>query len=119
MSEKRFGILTVLLVLIILFCVEGTVMSRGNERRVKENHHYLALEREYVRSTRELLSEQGFDNCGVMVTRVTDGTGSREYMVRIHHRRLDQMSAGEKLLLEDRLSQEEFETNVCTFHYEL
>lgn len=119
MSEKRFRIFTILLVLIILFCVKGTVMSKGNEQRAEENHHYLALEQEYVRNIRYFLNKQGFGNCGVMMTRVTDGEGSREYTVQIHHRRLDRMSTGEKILLKDRLSQEEFEPNVCTFRYDL
>lgn len=119
MSGRRFGILTVLLVLIILFCMKGTVMSMGNAQRAEEDYRYQALEQEYVAAAREYLNEQGFDDCGVMMTRVTDEGGSREYTVRIHHRRLQRMSPEEKDILEDRLSRAEFGQEVCTFNYEL
>ena len=52
MSEKRFGIFTVLLILIIIFCMKGTVMSRENKQRAEENRYFLTLEQEYVQSTR-------------------------------------------------------------------
>lgn len=119
MSGRRFGVLTILLVLVILFCMKSTVRSMGNARRAEENSYYQALEREYVEAARSYLNEQGFDDCGVMMTRVTDEGGRREYRVRIHHRRLQRMSPEEKSILENRLSQEEFRREVCTFNYEL
>jgi hypothetical protein len=54
-----------------------------------------------------------------MMTRVTNEDGGREYTVRIYHKRLQRMSPGEKRILIDRLSQEEFGQEVCTFSYEL
>ena len=114
MSGRRFGTVTVLLALIILFCMKGTAM-----RRAEENYYYRALEREYTDAAREFLREQGFGDCGVMMTRVTNEDGGREYTVRIYHKRLQRMSPGEKRILIDRLSQEEFGQEVCTFSYEL
>lgn len=119
MSGRRFGIFTVLLVLIILFCMKGTVMSKGNAQRAKENNYYRALEQEYAAAAREFLHEQGLDDCGVTMTRVTYESGSREYTVRIYHKRLQNMSREEKSALEIRLSQEEFEQGICTFRYVL
>lgn len=119
MSGRRFGILTVLLVLIILFCMKGTAMSMGKTRLAGEDDHYQALEREYVTAAREYLKGQGFDDCGIMLTRMTGEGGRREYTVRIHHRRLQRMSPEEKSILESILSQEEFGQEVCTFNYDL
>lgn len=119
MSGRKFGILTVLLILTILFCVKGTAMSMGNGHRAEENFHYLVLEEKYVRNAKEFLNGQGLDNCGVMMTRVTNEDGSREYTVRVHHRRLEGMSMDDKMILKDRLSQEEFDKAVCIFQYDL
>ncbi len=119
MSDRKFWVLTVTLVLIIVFCTKGTVISMGNKQRTDENHCYRELEQEYVRYARECLREQGFDNCGVMLTRVTNGDGSREYTMQVHHRRLKQMDGSDKSALQDILSQAEFGQETCTFRYEL
>lgn len=118
MSGRRFGLLTILLVLVILFCVKGTAISMGHAQRAAENSYYLALEREYTAAAREFLKEQGFEDCGVMMTRVMS-EGGREYTVRIYHRRLKRMGPEEKKALENRLSQQEFRQDVCTFSYDL
>lgn len=119
MSERKFRILTCVLLFIIIFCLKGIVMRERTIQRAEENYHYLALEREYVKNAREYLKEQGFDNCGVMMTRVTKEDGSREYTVRIHHRKLGRMDGRDKLALEATLSQTEFGTDVCVFQYDL
>lgn len=119
MKRRGFGILTVLLLLVIIFCVKGTVLSKENSERAKQNHYYAALEEEYLTRTQELLEEEGYRNCGVNMRRVTYEDGSREYTVLLHHRKLDHMSAEEKRALENLLSQREFQDKTCMFRYEL
>lgn len=119
MLERRFGLFTCLLLFILIFCSQGIVTRGRNVQRTEENYHYLELEREYVKNTREYLKEQGFDNCGVMMTRVTKEDGSREYTVRVHHRKLGRMNGRDKSALKDILSQAEFGTDACVFQYEL
>lgn len=119
MSERKFGMLTLLLILIIIFCIKGTVMSKENKQRAEENRYYLVLEREYVQNAREYLREQGFDNCGVMMTRVTNEDGSRVYTVRLHHRKFTGMAGKDKSVLVNRLSQAEFGQETCVFRYDL
>lgn len=119
MVKKRFGIITVLLVLVIIFCVKGTVMSKENNERAKQNHYYAALEQDYLEKTRQILYEKGYKNCGINLTRVTYEDGRREYTVLLHHRRLDGLSDEEKLDLESKLSQIEFQNKECSFCYEL
>lgn len=119
MSERKFGMLTILLVLIIVFCMRGTVMSMGNRQRAEENRYYLALEKEYLQNAREFLHGQGLENCGVMMTRMTNEDGSREYMIRIHHRKLKGMDRAGKAELQRELSRREFGKDACTFRYDL
>lgn len=119
MSERRFVIITILLVLVILFCMKSTVISKGNGEHAQENHYYLGLEQEYVRNAKIFLNEQGFENCGVTMTRVTNQDGTREYTVQIHHRKLERMAEEDKTVLRNSLSQTEFGENTCTFLYDL
>ena len=117
MRGKIFGVLTVLLVLIIVFCVKGTVMSRGNGECERRNHYYAALEQEYLERTRLLLEEEGLRDCGVNIRWVDDGNGNREYTILIHHRNLNHMSEQEKSALENMLSGIEFQDASCSFSY--
>lgn len=117
MRGKTFGVLTVILVLIIVFCVKGTVMSRENAEHGKQNHYYAALEQEYLDRTQQLLEEQGLKNCGVNVKWVTDGDGSREYTILLHHRKLDRMTQEEKLVLQNMLTEMEFRDESTSFRY--
>ena len=117
MSGKKFGVVTAVLVMIIVFCVKGTVMSREDNRRVERNHIYAAFEREYLEKTYRLLEEEGFQNCGVNLRWVDDGEGSREYTILLHHRRLERMSDEEQAALTYRLSEAEFQNTECSFSY--
>lgn len=117
MRGKMFGVLTVLLVLIIVFCVKGTVMSRGGDECDRRNHYYAALEQEYLERTRLLLEEEGLRDCGINIRWVADGNGSREYTVLLHHRNLNYMSDQEKSVLENMLSGMEFQDASCSFSY--
>lgn len=119
MMKKRFGILTILLVLIIIFCVKGTVMSKENNERAKQNYYYAALEQDYLERTRQILHGEGYESCGINLTRVTYEDGKREYTVLLHHRRLECLSDEEKLELKNMLSQIEFHNEECSFYYEL
>lgn len=117
MSGKVFGAVTVALVMIIVFCVKGTVMSREDNRRAERNHTYAALEQEYLERTHRLLEEEGLENCGVNLRWTDDGKGNREYTILIHHRRLERMSGEEQAVLTDRLSAGEFQNTGCKFSY--
>ncbi len=119
MMKKGFGILTVLLILVIIFCVKETVMSKESTERAKQNHYFAVLEQDYLERTRQLLDEEGYGNCGINLTRVTYEDGRREYTVLLHHRKLERLSGKEKLNLEGMLSQIEFQNEMCSFCYEL
>lgn len=119
MRGRVFGVLTVLLVLVIVFCIKGTVMSRADSEYERKNHNYAAMERGYLERTRQLLEEEGLGNCGVNMRWVDDGYGNRKYTMVLHHRKLDRMSEDEKSVLADLLSEMEFRDEACSFQYEL
>ena len=117
MRGKGFGILTVILVLIIVFCIKATVMSRENTTGSKNNRYYAVLEEEYLNRVRQLLEEEGFCNCGINLRWIADVDGTREYTMILHHRYLERMSAREMAELTDRLTEAEFRDDVCSFSY--
>lgn len=117
MNNKVFGVITVLLVLIIFFCVKGTVMSMGNGGDNRQNKYYAVLEQEYLGKVNRLLEEEGVPNCGINLRWIADEEGSREYTVILHHRRLERMSGQEQTDLTDRLTGAEFQDAACSFRY--
>lgn len=119
MTGRAFYILTVLFVLVIIFCVKGTVQSRENDERERQNRHYAVLEQEYLERAQDLLEREGYGSCGINMRRVTYGEGRREYTVMLHHRKLKRISDSERLELKDMLSKMEFQDDACRFIYEL
>lgn len=116
--RKEFGIITVLLVLVIVFCVKGTVFSKEKDERARENRYYAVLEDEFRKGTKSVLEENGYKDCGVTMTRVTMPDGSREYTVLLHHRKLQRLNEKEKEEVISSLSDMEFEGDVCKFCYQ-
>ena len=119
MGGKLFGAVTVLLLLVIIFCVKGTVTSRESDERGKRNRYYAVLEQEYRVRTRQLLEEQGLKDCGINIRWVADTDGSREYTIFLHHRKLNRMTEEEKSVLQDMLTEVEFQEEECSFLYKL
>lgn len=115
--RKGFCILTVLLILATVLCIKGTVMSRERDNCDRQNRYYAALEQEYLDQARLLLDEEGFRDCGVNIRWVAEGDGKREYTVLLHHRKLNRMSKEERESLTDKLSDAEFEDEMCRFYY--
>lgn len=116
--KGRFGIITVLLVLVIVFCIRGTVFSKENDKRARENQYYAVMQDEYVKQAKQRMEEQGYSNCGVTVTWVVQSDGSREYTVLLHHRKLEKLSPEEKGEVIRSLSDMEFGRGTCRFRYD-
>lgn len=117
--ERRFGLITVVLIMVLVFCVKGTVFSKEENERAQANRHYAVLEDEYLEHTKNVLEEKGYNNCGVTMTRVTMEDGSREYTVLLHHRRFRNLSISERDEVISSLAALEFDRNRCKFCYEL
>ena len=117
--RSRFGIITIFLVMVIVFCTKQTVMSKENNERAKQNQYYAVLEDEFLKATKEKLNEQGLRNSGVTMTRVTQADGEREYTVAIHHQKLEKMEAWQKEEILAQLAENEFADERCSFVYQL
>lgn len=113
-----FGVTTIVLVMVILFCTSQTVMSKEKADVKSQKQYYAAMEKEYVSEMKQMLSGMGYQNSGVTIRWVLDETGSRIYTVMIHHQKIDNLSMQEQGLLQQKLAETEFEDENCTFVYE-
>lgn len=120
---KRRGVigfvaLTACLVFISAFCVTGTVMSQSNLSERELENYYRAQEKELVQETREYLNQAGFIDSGVMLTKVLEANGSREYTITIHHSKIDKMDTVSRESLREELETLVFVADNCTFCHE-
>lgn len=113
----RFWAATTILVSVAVLSVAGTVMCRTNLSSEELEGYYREKEARLVKDTRAYLNRSGFDNSGVMLTRVVDGSGSRMYTVTVHHRDIDRMEEADREALAEELAAFAFEDGRSTFNY--
>ena len=106
--KMGFGMITALLVFSAAFCVSGTVMCKEKQKCSRENAKYALLEDTFKESARRTLEEQGYYNSGLTVTWTREGGGRRSYRVEVHHRRIQELEAGEQAQLTEILLCEDF-----------
>lgn len=114
-KSRGFVLVTVLLIAITVFSVTGTVKSQSREGIKIDTEHYKQMEREYVREIKSYLSEQGFENSGVMLTYVSYGSSTRQYTVTVHNEKISGLSESEKAALKNEILELAFEAPGCTF----
>lgn len=108
-------LLTVMMVVIIAFCITETVISQSNEARYMEEKYYDDLEADYLAELKLILTSEGYRNSGVTMTRVTEADGMRSYTVNIHHKLIDKLSSDEQEQLEEMLGEIPFPDTSCSF----
>ncbi len=111
-------VISVLLMLVTAFCISETVVSRNKGGsvmdRAMKNQYYADAEQEYVKALKELLTERGYGNSGVMMNYVVDGEGIRSYTVAVHHRRLGRLSNGARQELKEECREIVFSAEGCS-----
>lgn len=120
-NMKEFSItaiITVLLVLIIAFCISGTVIGQNRSNAGAEEQYYRVAEREYVQEVRKLLEEKGYCNCGITMNRVIEENGTRRYTVTIHHRRIENLNDEQRNALALECQAIDFSAENCSIFHE-
>lgn len=111
-------VFTVLLILIAAFCISGTVFCRNKGGNQMEEQSWKVMEQEYVARLYSLLEEKGYCNSGVTMNRVIQADGSREYVVKIHHRRINRLDACGQAALLGECRKIAFPVEDCSFYHE-
>ena len=114
-GSLRFWAVTIILVIVTAFCCAGTVMGRTDCSEREPENYYRERERQLVEGAREYLGEQGYENSGVMLTRVVDADGSREYTLSVHHGWITALSEEKQGQLADGLQEITFADQNCVF----
>lgn len=89
---------------ILLMAVAFAGRLEMSARKQKEAS-YCEKEQELIASVKDFLSQRGYTNCGVTMTRVMDESGMRHYTLIVHHDRISKLNATEKNNLEEALEQ--------------
>lgn len=113
-----FVAVTVILVLVTAFFCVKTVASSTDVNSREPEEYYLAKERKLTEDVRALLCREGFENSGVMVTRVVEEDGSRLYTVAVHHRRIDTIDEEDREQLLLQLESLTFGDDNCSFRHQ-
>ena len=92
------------IVLAILFMVVAFVGRLEINTRKQKETSYCEKEQELITSVKDFLSQKGYTNCGVTMTRVMDESGIRHYTLTVHHDRISKMNATEKITWKKRWS---------------
>jgi len=117
MGKAGFTVVTLGLMLLTICLCTGVVLSRTNLSAQELEGYYQVKEQELVENAREFLRERGFANSGVMLTRVIDTDGIRQYTLTVHHGRISKMSEEERQQLMQEMESLTFEDADCSFSH--
>ncbi len=112
-----FPVMVLFLTFITVFCSAGTAMSRSDLSTQELEGYYREQERILVDEARSFLDAKGFVNSGVMLTRVIDEDGAREYTLTVHHGKIDKLTDEGRLVLMAELEGIFFEEEGCSFNH--
>lgn len=108
-----FAAVTAILAFLTALCFAGTAASRTTLDGAELEGYYRQQEDQLVNRVRNFLEEQGFACSGVMLTRVVEPDGSREYTLTVHHGEITRMSASERDALAEKLAGLAFPDETC------
>ena len=115
MDKIRFMAVIMVSVFIAACFFTGTVMGKGEADTQELEGYYHSKEQSLVEDAREFLKGEGYADSGVMLTRVIESDGSRQYTLTIHHRRIDKLEEAERQLLVEKLEKIAFKDANSTF----
>lgn len=108
MIRYRFFIVSLMAAMILFSIVTMKVYGQGEQAIAIEREFYEELEEAYMQRLQDTLSIKGYRNAGITMTKVYYEDGSREYTALIHHKRIDRLSEGERILLLSELEAIDF-----------
>ena len=113
MKRYHFYMITLLAVFTLFSLITMKVNGQGENTVAVERELYEELEEDYTQRLQEMLESKGYRNAGITMTKIYQEDGSREYTIQIHHKRIDRLDAGEKILLLNELAAIRFGDDQC------
>ncbi len=116
MRAYRFYFVTIGLVILVFTMMTMSVNATESKRLQHIDEYYEQMEDAYVRELREELTDSGYRNAGITMTKVFFEDGKREYTVKLHHKRMERLDEQEKQELLMHLSGIEFADSECVIY---
>ena len=113
MRAYRFYLITIGLLILAFATMTISVNATGENRLQHKDEYYEAMEDCYVEALRTSLSEAGYRNAGITMTKVFYEEGQREYTVKPHHKRMEKLDEQAKQDLIAKLSEIPFADSEC------
>ncbi|MDE6673188.1 MAG: hypothetical protein K2K19_00025 [Acetatifactor sp.] len=114
-----WGLAAIMLSMAAAMCIAGSIKSQAADTLRAQEAYYEQLEREYIGQVRSFLTEQGYRNSGVTLSRIVDGEGQRRYRVLIHHGAIDRLEEEARAELLEQVSDLGFYVPGCSFTAQL
>ena len=104
MDNKSY--ITVTLILLVTFFLAAGIRANGRSNRIPDitGEYYRQIENEYLADVRQILTENGFSNAGLSLTKQVNEDGGLDYTLSVHHRRIDKMDETKRAELTDMLT---------------
>ena len=104
MENKSY--ITVTLILLVTFFLAAGIRANGRSNRIPDitGEYYRQIENEYLADVRQILTENGFSNAGLSLTKQVNEEGGLDYTLSVHHRRIDKMDETKRAELTDMLT---------------
>ncbi len=97
-------IVALLGILVIVLILGASASARNRALREEKQKLYLEQKKTVEKEVREYLTAQGYQNCGITLTRREYGENEEEYRLSIHHGRLNSLSEERKEELKEALT---------------
>ncbi len=113
------NIVITLLIFGFVFMI-GSITVKSEERKIEKENLAVrtACEKQMILDVRKSLEDKGYDNCGVMLTKVIDDDFIT-YTVSIHHKQIDRLDGNDRNLIVEALRANEFDMENVAFNYEI
>lgn len=96
MRAYRFYMITIGLFILSFMMMTMSVNATQNKRLQHKADYYEEIEDCYIKELREELADRGYRNAGITMTKVFYENGSREYTVKLHHKRMERLTKQEQ-----------------------
>ena len=105
-SQKGLEIvlITALVLVALCLCFGMTVIAKNRMEREEKQRQYLSGKVRVTASVRDYLNAQGYTNSGISITRHELDDGSEEYLLTVHHGKIDKLDDHSRIVLVSNLS---------------
>ena len=101
MKKREYVFLTICIVVLVMSVCGIKANGRTRNNIGETTARYREIEQEYSGSIKNKLEDMGYYNAGVNMTKIVNEDGSINYVVEVHHSKIDLLSEYQRNELSD------------------